>query len=142
MSTDASASVPARASVSLALNVSSDDPAGEFVVAELSTGERALWYFAEDPELRLSPSSVTTSAEAVDGGYAVRVQATSLVKDVTLLVDRADAAAHVDRGLVTLLPGEEAEFRVTAPAGLDPELFSGPSVVRSANDLVPALAGV
>ncbi|WP_223230889.1 glycoside hydrolase family 2 protein [Microbacterium jejuense] len=113
-SMDASASVPARSAVSVALEVSSDDPTGEFVVAELSTGERAFWYFDEDPMLRLSPSPVVASASAVEGGYEVRVRATSLAKDVTLLADRADAAARVDRGMVTLLPGEEAVFRVTA----------------------------
>lgn len=139
--TDASASVPARSAVTLPLDVSSDEPAGEFVVADLSTGERALWFFDEDPALRLSPTAVSASAEAVDGGYVVRVRANSLAKDVTLLVDRADAAARVDRGLVTLLPGEEAEFRVTAPAVLAPEVFTGPLVVRSANDLVPVAAG-
>jgi beta-mannosidase len=136
--TDAAATVPARSAASLPLEVDSDDPAGEFVAVKLSTGERAFWYFAEDPALRLSPAPVTAVAEAADGGYVVRVRAHSLAKDVTLLVDRADASAGVDRGLVTLLPGEEAEFRVTAPAGLDPEAFTGPLVVRSANDLVPA----
>ena len=140
--TDASASVPARSAVSVALDVSSGDPAGEFVLAELSTGERAFWYFDEDPALRLSPSPVVASASAVEGGYVVRVRATSLAKDVTLLADRVDAAACVDRGLVTLMPGEEAEFFVTAPAGLDPEVFTGPLVMRTANDLVPVAAGV
>ena len=82
---------------------------------------------------------MVASASAVDGGYEVRVRATSLAKEVTLLMDRADAAARVDRGLVTLLPGEEAAFWVAAPAGSDPEAFAGPSVVRSANDLVPVL---
>ncbi|WP_106815702.1 glycoside hydrolase family 2 protein [Microbacterium timonense] len=138
--TDASASVPARSAVSLALDVSSDDPTGEFVVAEMSTGERAFWYFDEDPALRLSPSPVVASASAAEGGYEVRVRATSLAKDVTLLVDRADAAARVDRGMVTLLPGEEAVFRVTAPTGMEPGAFTGPLVVRSANDLVPVTA--
>lgn len=139
--TDASASVPARSALALPLDVSSSDPAGEFVVADMSTGERALWYFDEDPALRLSPTAVSASAQPADGGFVVRVRANSLAKDVTLLVDRADPAARVDRGLVTLLPGEEAEFRVTAPAGLDPEVFTGPLVVRSANDLVPVAAG-
>lgn len=135
MSTDAAATVPARSAVSLPLEVDSNDPAGEFVAAELSTGERAFWYFAEDPALRLSPAPFTASAQAAEDGYVVRVRAHSLAKDVTLLADRVNASARVDRGLVTLLPGEEAEFRVTAPAGLDPQAFTGRLVVRSANDL-------
>lgn len=111
------------------------DASSEFLVAELSTGERALWYFAEDPELSLDPTAARATAEAVDGGYVVRVEAGSLVKDLTLLVDRVHPEARVDDGLVTLLPGGKAEFRVTAPAGLDPEAFTAPLVVRSANDL-------
>ncbi|MDT0157989.1 glycoside hydrolase family 2 protein [Microbacterium sp. ARD32] len=136
-SSDDGVRVAARSAISLPLDVPTDDPTGELVVAELSTGERALWYFDEDPRLRLDPGAATATARAVDGGYAVRVRAASLAKDVTLLVDRAHSQARVDRGLVTLLAGEEIEFRVAAPAGLDLEALIGPLVLRSANDLVP-----
>ncbi|MDF2917894.1 MAG: beta-mannosidase, partial [Microbacterium sp.] len=80
------------------------DPAREFIAAELSTGERALWYFAEDPGLALEPDGFEAVAVSTDAGYEVRVTAGSLVKDLVLQVDRVDATARVDRGLVTLLP--------------------------------------
>ncbi|MFT3888264.1 MAG: glycoside hydrolase family 2 protein [Arachnia sp.] len=135
--TTVSAHVAARSALTVALDLSADDPATQVLVADLSTGERAFWYFAEDPQLRLDPAAATATAEAVDGGYLVTVEAATLAKDVTLLVDKVHPAARVDRGLVTLLPGERAEFRVSAPAGLDPALFADPQVVRTANDLVP-----
>lgn len=131
------AAVPARSAQTLALDVTIDDPTTGFLVAELSTGERALWFAAEDPELALDPGAVQASAEATADGYRVRVVATTLAKDVTLLVDRAHPAARVDRALITLLPGEEAVFLVDAPAELDPAIFTSPQVVRSANDLRP-----
>jgi beta-mannosidase len=114
------------------------DPAREFIAAELSTGERALWYFAEDPGLALEPDGFEAVAVSTDAGYEVRVTAGSLVKDLVLQVDRVDATARVDRGLVTLLPGESAAFTITAPAGIDPQAFTAPGIIRSAGDLNPA----
>ena len=89
-----------------------------------------------DPALALDAAAVTAVAEVTGDGYEVTVTARTLAKDVTLLVDRVHAAAWVDRGLVTLLPGESAVFRVRAPGGLDPAAFTTAPVLRSANDLV------
>lgn len=113
------------------------DPARELIAAELSTEERALWYFAEDPMLALEPDGFEASAVATDAGYEVRMTARSLVKDLVLQVDRIDATARVDRGLVTLLPGESETFTITAPAGIDPHVFTAPGIIRSAGDLNP-----
>lgn len=140
-------SVAARSSSTFALDVPALDVCalGDFdagfqlIVVDLSTGERALWYFSEDLWLVLDPAAAVATAEVVDGGYLVTVSAATLAKDVTLLVDKVHPDAKVDRGLVTLLPGETAEFRVTAPEGLDPALFASSDVVRSANDLVPTV---
>ncbi|ALX65763.1 glycoside hydrolase family 2 protein [Microbacterium sp. XT11] len=128
--------VSPRSASTVELDPALDDPHTQFVVAELSTGERAFWYGAEDTRLQLDRAAVHAVAAAVEGGYRVRVAASSLAKDVTLLVDRAHADARVDRSLVTVLPGEEADFLVRAPEGLDPAIFTDPLVVRSANDLV------
>lgn len=124
--------VPVPASVAAA-----SDPARELVVAEVSTGERTLWFFAEDPDLALDRSGFEAIAVATGAGYEVRVTAQALVKDLVLQVDRVDEGARVDRGLVTLLAGESATFAITAPAGLDPQAFIAPGVVRSAGDLNP-----
>lgn len=114
-----------------------EDPAREVVVADLPGGERALWYFDEDPTLSLDPDPVSVSVRAVAGGYEATAVARAVAKDVTLLVDRVHPAARVDRALVTLLPGESAIFRIEAPEGLDAGAFGRAPVLRSANDLVP-----
>jgi len=135
--------VAPRAAETVVLDVPSHDAARELLVADLASGERALWWFGEDPTLALHPDPVVVvAAEEVDGGYRVRVRATTVAKDIALLVDRVEPTARVDRGLVTLLPGEEAIFAVTAPAGLDPAAFTTAAVVRTANDLVPAAEAV
>ncbi len=109
-------------------------PAEGVLVASAGT-VRAFGYPVEDPELGLDPDAVTASALRVPGGYEVVVAATSLAKDVTLLVDRVDSAARVDDGMVTLLPGESHRFRVILEGEVDPAAFTAPEVVRSANDL-------
>jgi len=105
------------------------------LVADLP-GARAHRYPAEDPELGLDPAPLEVAAVADAVGYRVTVTARSLAKDVTLQPDRVHPTAEADHGLVTLLPGESAEFVVTAPAGLDLAAFADALVVRSANDLV------
>ena len=112
------------------------DTANEVLIADLPGSVRALWFFDEDPALALDAAAVTAVAKVTGDGYEVTVTARALAKDVTLLVDRVHAAARVDRGLVTLLPGESAVFRVRAPGGLDPAAFTTATVLRSANDLV------
>lgn len=118
----------------------SADPAAELLVVDLSTGERALWWFAEDPGLALAHDAVDAQAEPADGGYVVRLTARGVAKDVTLLADRVHPSAEADRALVTLLPGERTEVFVAAPAGLEPTAFTDPAVLRTANDLVPVSA--
>ena len=122
--------VPARGIVEL--EVAAD---GGLVVATAASGERAIWYPNEDPELGLDPNPLSASAVRVDGGYLVTVVATALAKDVTLLADRVHPAATVDSALITLLPGERHEFRVALQDEVDAAAFTDPLVLRSANDL-------
>ncbi len=133
--------VEPRQAVTIAVPASvadASDSSREVVTAELSTGERALWYFAEDPRLELDAAGYEADAAATDAGYRIRITARSLVKDLVLQVDRVDAAARVDRGLVTLLPGECGTFTIDARPGIDPQAFTAPGVIRSAGDLTPA----
>nr|WP_255622670.1 glycoside hydrolase family 2 protein [Tessaracoccus sp. OS52] len=134
-----SLAVPARGSLTVAIpaEVTSPDRADhELLVADLASGERALWYFVEDPELALSDDAFDASVEPTEGGYLVTVTAQALVKDLMLLVDHLDPAATVDIGLVTLLAGESATFRVSSRLPLDDAALVSRPVLRTANDLV------
>ncbi|MFC6016201.1 glycoside hydrolase family 2 protein [Plantactinospora solaniradicis] len=112
------------------------NPRQEFVVVQLGTGERALWYFVEDPLLDLAPDAVDASVLPAGDGYDVVVQARSLVKDLALLVDHVHPDARVDGGLVTLLPAEKVVFHVSVPKDVDAGALVTRPVLRTANDLV------
>ncbi|MFC3687052.1 glycoside hydrolase family 2 protein [Aquipuribacter hungaricus] len=112
------------------------DPAGEVLVVD-APGARGWWTFVEDRDLALMvDGALTGTVERAPDGYTVRVEAAALVKDVALLVDVVDPDAVVDDGLLTLLPGERATFRVRCRELEDPEALLSPHVLRSVNQLV------
>lgn len=115
------------------------DPAREIITATLAGFATAIHDPSEVVDQALEPEPVQAEAvvEADDPGvYVVTVAATSYARDITLLVDRVDASARVDLGLVTLLAGERATFRVDARPGLDPAAFVAGDVLRHANGLL------
>jgi beta-mannosidase len=132
----------AGAAVPLPVEVFSPDKRErEFVCVDLGTGERALWYFAEDPDLDLAADAVEATTVPTSDGYDVVVRARSLVKDLTLLADHAHCDIRVDSGLVTVLPGEHVTLHVRTPTPIDPAALVTRPVLRTANDLVaPPLA--
>lgn len=115
------------------------DAARELVTIE-ALGTRGLWWFAEPRDSALTAARLSSEVEAVDdrGGYDVTITADGLVRDLTLLVDKLDPSATVDRGLVTLLPGERARFRIGGAAAWlpDADAVINSSVARSGNQLV------
>ncbi len=121
------------------------DPSNEVLVAELDDPRsggtaREVHCWVEDIGLRLDPDPADIIVDAVEDGYRVTVTARSLVKDLALLVDRIDVAATVDRALVTLPAGATATLHVTVAApGVAQQLAARP-VLRTANDLVSAMA--
>ncbi|MDD0857850.1 hypothetical protein NHF46_08985 [Arthrobacter alpinus] len=78
------------------------DATAEFIhVCALDAGLElapAFGYFVEDTELALADpaAALSASAQLIEGGVAVTVQAHALVKDIALFPDRVDAAARVD----------------------------------------------
>jgi beta-mannosidase len=116
--------------------ITATDASTEFISATACEATPAFWYFVEDPGLALRPSSeaLTVTTEATPTGLRMTVTAMSLVKDIVIQADRLDAAASVDRGLVTLVAGASAVFTITGEIG--PDVPSGFPVVSSANDLV------
>ncbi|SFK27073.1 beta-mannosidase [Cellulomonas sp. KH9] len=114
-----------------------DDPSAEVLVVSLDR-RRAVHTWVEDVDLALDPAPFDARVHPVQDGYAVEVTARSLVRDLTLLVDRLDPAASVDEALVTLPAGARATFRVRTAATLDPAALVAAPVLRSANDVVVA----
>ncbi|MBP6526022.1 MAG: glycoside hydrolase family 2 protein, partial [Dermatophilaceae bacterium] len=137
-SKDVAVSVPARGSVTIdlpAVVADADDPASEVVVVE-ALGTRGSWFFCEPRDSALPPAALEVSVAATDAGFDVSVTARTLVRDLTLLIDKVDPAARVDRGLVTLLPGESATFRVTGVGSLDVGAVCAPGILRCGNELM------
>ena len=112
-----------------------DDPTHEVLLVALDRS-RAVHTWVEDVDLALDPSPVRARAHPVPDGYEVQVTARSLVRDLTLLVDRLDPDAVVDEALVTLPAGATTTFRVRTSAVLDPADLVAAPVMRSANDVV------
>ncbi len=111
------------------------DAAREVLLAEAGE-QRAWWHFAEDVDAALPPADLDVSAEPRPGGVRLAVTARTFVRDLAVLADRVAPDAVVDDMLVTLLPGESTVVGIDTAAGVDPAAFTGPLVVRSANQLV------
>jgi beta-mannosidase len=112
------------------------DAAGELVVA--GVGEvRGHWFFAEPRDSALGAAQVEVRTEPAAHGTLVSLTAGSLVRDLTLLVDKVDPGAVASDGLVTLLPGESTTLLVRHSGGpLAASALSDPRVLRTANELV------
>ncbi|MDQ0585339.1 glycoside hydrolase family 2 protein [Streptomyces rishiriensis] len=95
----------------------------EYLVAE-ADGLRAFHFAARDrdtdfpePRFGVEVQPVTDDGDKVD----VVVTAHTLVRDLLLQADRLSPDAAADRGLVTLLPGEQTRIRVSGVSGVSAE---------------------
>ncbi len=93
-----------------------DDPRNELIVADLDE-RRAVWTPAPDREMRWESARFTAATEVDGATIRVVVEAQSVVRDLLLQPDRVSPEGVVDRGFVTLLPGERAVFRVRGGGG-------------------------
>jgi beta-mannosidase len=93
---------------------------------------RAVWFFTEPRDSTLPQAGVRLNEQAPG---TIVVEAETVVRDLTFLVDKLHPDARIDAGLLTLLPGEKTTIHLTG-AALDTEALADPSVMRSANELV------
>ncbi|MGN6243692.1 MAG: glycoside hydrolase family 2 protein, partial [Motilibacteraceae bacterium] len=113
------------------------DASSEVLVA--TAGERrGLWFFAEDRDLAYSPEPLVAHAQTEPGGYRVRVEATSLVRDLVLHADRLSPDAVVDDAFLTLMPGEVVELHVRTRAELDLAALVRAPVLATVNAAITA----
>lgn len=105
------------------------------VMVATTAEARAILPFRPDVELSYHPNPLAAQAEAVRGGYEVEVRAESFARDVAILADRVAPDAVVDDLLVPMLAGEVRVFHIRTDAAVDPAAFTGPLVLRCANDL-------
>ena len=140
---------PGHVTLTLAEAVASfDDPCGEIIVAtptsvaDVDAADTAGDAFARviynpsdviDQSLDRTPLDATVVAAG--DGYDLTVTARAYARDVFCMVDKVDADARINGGMVSLLPGESVTWHITAVAGLDPSAFTAPNVLRCANDL-------
>lgn len=111
------------------------DAGSEVLSAELE-GVRGVWFFAEGRDSALSAPELTIDAAAHQDGLDVTITARTLVRDLTLLVDKIRPEAVADEGLVTLLPGESVTIRVAGLTEQDAARLDEAGIVCTANELV------
>lgn len=106
-----------------------DDPTNELVVADMDW-RRAVWTPAPDKDMRWEPARYRTSFTPVgDDGLQLVVEADGLVRDLLVQPDRVSPTGTVDRGFMTLLPGETVSFRLRGVTEADvPALREAPVI--------------
>lgn len=139
--------VPARGAATLQLGAdlgAPDDAGGEVLVATPGAGSgftRAVWNYAEAVDQRLAPGALEATATPTPTGCRLDLRATSYVRDVLVLADRAHPDARADEALLTLLAGETAVVTIEAGAPLAAEAALDPGVIWTVNRLVGAPRG-
>lgn len=108
--------------------VRSQRPETEFLVAQTGT-EKATWFFAPDKDLEYPKAELEGRRE----GDALVLTAGSLVRDLTLFVDRLNPAATISDNLLTLLPGESVTLMLGGLEGVSVETLLEPPVMNCAN---------
>jgi peptide/nickel transport system substrate-binding protein len=129
--------VPAGGRIAVRLDeelATAGDPRREVLVAA-ADGLEAFRWWAEDRELELPAAAPSVTVTERPGGWDVRVHTDVLLKDLALLADKVDPDARVDDMLVTVRAGRSVTFHVDG-RGVDPAALGGPTVLRSANQLV------
>jgi beta-mannosidase len=122
--------------ISLEDKFSSVSAPEETVLSVKFGSARALHFFTDYKYSKLERTKFESSLSKTATGAILTVTAKTLIRDLTLMIDKLDSAGAVDKGLVTLLPGETAEFKVTSERELDISELTSEKVLRSSNQLV------
>jgi beta-mannosidase len=116
---------------------SSTDPGDEYLRIDLG-GVVGRLFFAEYADAALTIPEFDASLARIDGGYQLTLTPRSVVRDLTLLIDRVDPLARVDDQVVTLDAGQTVVLSIASDAQITLEHVMDRHVLRSANELVVA----
>ncbi|MBT2502646.1 glycoside hydrolase family 2 protein [Curtobacterium sp. ISL-83] len=117
-----------------------DDPTNELVVADMDW-RRAVWTPGPDESMRWEPARYrATFTPAAEGGLDLVVEADSLVRDLLVQPDRVAEGGTVDRGFMTLLPGERVAFRLGGVTVDDVERLSAEPVLWTLDRVIGSVS--
>jgi beta-mannosidase len=108
-------------------------PRGDECVVAEADGERAIWYFDVDKQMKNAPPEFDATVTSSSGKTELRFAARTLMRDVLLQIDRLDPAATVNENLVTLLPGETFTYEISSEKKLTKEALTTRPVLNCAN---------
>ena len=135
---DGSISVAPRsvASVRLPETMTHAGKASRELVRVLTDERAAQWFFSEYRDSELEAPRWSARLDREGDAYALHVEALTLVRDLSVLIDKLDPSAQVDSMLTTLLPGESVSIRFESKRDLSVSDVDVPRVLRCANQLV------
>ncbi len=113
-----------------------DGTTPRLITATAPGARRATWWSHEDTASGLPQARLHGKTTATPDGYRVELTAETLIRDLTLLTDRADPDSETDDALITLLPGERTVINVRSRRELDTGTLLAAPVLRTANDLL------
>lgn len=117
-----------------------DDPTNELVVADMDW-RRAVWTPAPDKDMRWQEARYRTTYTPFTSdegdGLDLIVEAESLVRDLLVQPDRVAPAGTVDRGFMTLLPGERVSYRLHGVTEEDVPALRAAPVMWSLERVLP-----
>ncbi|MCI1978967.1 MAG: glycoside hydrolase family 2 protein [Bifidobacteriaceae bacterium] len=97
--------------------------------------ERCIYNFAEVLDQKLDPRALEAEITASGDSAVITLTATSYVRDVFCMADKVSAQAVVDKGMVSLLPGEHQSLVIAQPGSGELAEYLSARVLRSANEL-------
>jgi beta-mannosidase len=110
----------------------------EFLVVD-GAPLRAWWFPDRDRDFAYPEARFEVAVLPADGGRDVLVTARTLIRDLYLQADRLAPDATADRGLTTLLPGEQVTIHVEGWHGATAELLAA-RALWCVNGMLPGTA--
>jgi len=108
------------------------NPSRTLLLAEFDE-HRATWFFDVDKHLHYPPGELTSTLSREGETHRLTIIAKTLVRDLSIFIDRLDPDATINDQLVTLLPGESVTFEIRSKQTLTIEQLTSVPVLQCVN---------